>query len=69
MISKSMSTETAQKLKMALLAVKTDNSAAAKAVRTGLGIQGYIETSDSDFKHTIALLKKAGVNKSFNFKF
>ena len=69
MVSKNISGETAQKLKAAFLAVKTDSSAAAKAVRTGLGIQGYIETSDSDFRHTIALLQNAGVNKSFNFKF
>jgi ABC-type phosphate/phosphonate transport system substrate-binding protein len=69
MISKNFPAELAQKLKVAFLEVKNDNSAAAKAVKTGLGIQGYIETSDSDFRHTISLLQNSGVNKSFNFKF
>jgi ABC-type phosphate/phosphonate transport system substrate-binding protein len=69
MLSKKVPAELSQKLKAAFLGIKADVGAGAKAVRTGLGIQGYVETTDADFKHTLALLQKAGVNKSFNFKF
>lgn len=52
-----------------LLSLKNDNSPEADAVREQLDIKGYIKTTENDFKHTFKLLKKAGVNKTFNFAF
>jgi ABC-type phosphate/phosphonate transport system substrate-binding protein len=61
--------QTVSKLSAALLAMKEDKSPQAEAVRTQLNIQGYIKTTKTDFGHTMELLKKAGVTKSFNFTF
>jgi len=61
--------KTASKVSDVLLSVKDDKSTAAQAVRDGLNIVGYIKTTKDDFKHTLALLKKAGVDKSFLFAF
>lgn len=52
-----------------MLAIKADSSLEAAAVKSELGIQGYIETTGADFKHTVIMLQKAGVDKSFSFKF
>jgi len=60
---------TLTKLANALLMLKDDNSPQAQSARDQLNIQGYIKTTDADFKHTFELLKKAGVNQSFNFAF
>jgi len=68
-ISKKVSRQLAEKVKSALLALKDDTSAGAKAVRDGLRIQRYIDTTEKDFTHTLALLKQAGVDKSFDFSF
>jgi ABC-type phosphate/phosphonate transport system substrate-binding protein len=68
-VSKKMDSALANKVKSALLALENDSSAAAKAARNGMKVRGYLDTSIDDFKHTIPLLKKAGVDKSFNFKY
>ncbi|MDM8538595.1 PhnD/SsuA/transferrin family substrate-binding protein [Desulfobacterales bacterium HSG17] len=52
-----------------LLGLENDISSEAKSVKEKLKITGYIGTSLQDFKCTIALLKKAGVDKFFNFSF
>ena len=57
------------KIKEALMGLTNDASAEAMEIKKGLGILGYIETSENDFVHTISLLKSAGVTKDFNFKF
>jgi ABC-type phosphate/phosphonate transport system substrate-binding protein len=59
----------AKKISGILLGVKDDASPEAAAVRDSLKIQGFITTSDKDFKHTLGLLKKAGVTKDFGFKY
>ncbi len=59
----------AAKVKSVLLALTSDNSALAMKAKNALGILGYIETTEKDFKHTLSLLKSAGVTKDFNFKF
>jgi tRNA A37 methylthiotransferase MiaB len=41
----------------------------AYLARNELDISGYIKTAKEDFKHTLALLKKAGVDKAFDFTF
>ncbi len=53
----------------ALLALQDDPSPEARAVREKMGIQKYITTSSDDFGHTLDLLKRAGIDPSFNFEF
>lgn len=68
-VSKRADAKVVAKVSAALLEIRDDASAPAKAVRSELGIKGYIKTTPADFKHTMELLKRAGVNKSFNFSF
>lgn len=68
-VSKKLSAAVTQQLAGILLGLKDDGSPEASAVRNSLNIQGFIKTTDVDFMHTIALLKKAGVTKNFDFKF
>lgn len=69
MISKKADKAVAEKVSAALLAIEKDASPAAEAVRNELGVRSYIKTGAGDFKHNLALLKAAGVDKSFNFEF
>lgn len=68
-VSKKLGQAEAQKLAAVLLGLKTDSSPEADEVKKSLKIREYIKTTDADFKSTLALLKKAGVTKAFNFKF
>ncbi len=68
-ISKKTSHALVEKVSAALLAVKDSTSPEAKAVRDGLKINGYVKTTKEDFKHTLSLLKEAGVDKTFAFAF
>jgi ABC-type phosphate/phosphonate transport system substrate-binding protein len=68
-VSKKVSSGLAEKVKAALLAVKEDASPEAEAVKSSMEIQGFIKTTSKDFEHTLPLLKKAGVTKSFNFTY
>jgi len=68
-VSKKMDGSLADKVKSALLAMESNSSVEAKTARDGMKVRGYLETSVDDFKHTIPMLKKAGVDKSFNFKY
>jgi ABC-type phosphate/phosphonate transport system substrate-binding protein len=56
-----------KKVKDALLNLKECKSIDAEALKKRLGICGYIVTEKKDFKHTLSLLKKAGVDKDFKF--
>jgi tRNA A37 methylthiotransferase MiaB len=47
--------------------MQTDPSPEAQAVKSSMKISGFVKTTDKDFEHTLALLKKAGVTKSFMF--
>jgi ABC-type phosphate/phosphonate transport system substrate-binding protein len=69
MISKKADQKTVLKISDALLSLKEDTSSEAAAVKEKLKIQGFIKTTKEDFKHTLSLLKKAGVTKTFDFKF
>lgn len=68
-VSKKADSKIVSKVSSALLALKDDKSKEAQAARDELGIQSYIKTTTSDFKHTMELLRKAGVDKSFDFSF
>lgn len=67
--AKTANPELVQQLTRALLSLQDDNSAEAEAVRSEMGIVKYESTSVEDFAHTLMLLKKAGVDSSFDFKF
>ncbi len=58
-----------KKLTDILLKLQDDPSEAAEKVRREMAIKQYRPTSMKDFSHTLALLKKAGVDASFNFSF
>ena len=68
-IAKTTNKELSDRVKSYLLALKEDASEEAKAVREEMKIQGFIETKESDFSHTISLLKSAGVTASFDFSY
>lgn len=58
----------AKEIKKILLGIEADKSNEAKRVKDTLKIKKYISTDKKDFKHTLKLLKKAGVTKEFSFK-
>lgn len=68
-VSKTCDKNIVSKVTDALLAVKGDNSPEANAVREQMVIKGYIKTTNKDFRHTLDLLKMAGVDASFDFRF
>lgn len=68
-VSKKANAETVKKVSSTLLGLKSDSSAGANAVRDSLNIKEYITTTNADFKHNLEMLKKAGVDASFNFAF
>ncbi len=68
-VSKKANADTVKKVSSALLGLKGDSSAEANAVRDSLNVNEYITTTTADFKHSLELLKKAGVDASFQFAF
>lgn len=68
-VSKSAPPQFVEKISAAFLAIKENTSPEAKAVCSGLNIKGYVKTTKADFKHTLSLLKQAGIGKSFIFSF
>ncbi len=68
-VSKKTDLKLVEKISSVLLSLEMDTSAEAKSVKEKLQITGYIKTTIDDFKTTIRLLEKAGVNQSFDFKF
>lgn len=68
-VSKKLSKSSVDKLAAILLGIEGDASGEAKAVKDSMKISGFIKTTAADFKSTLPLLKKAGVNKSFSFKY
>jgi len=69
MISRKADPKIASKVSALLLSLKDDNTPEAQTVKERLSIQGFIKTTKEDFRHTLSLLKKAGVTKAFDFKF
>jgi ABC-type phosphate/phosphonate transport system substrate-binding protein len=50
-----------------LLALQNDPSPEAQAAKSSMKITGFIKTTEKDFEHTLGLLKKAGVTRTFMF--
>ncbi len=68
-VSKKMAPGLSGKISSLLTGIMEDSSPEAKKVLEEMKLLGYIKTTEENFDHTLALLKKAGVNKSFSFKF
>lgn len=68
-VSKKANPEIVARISAILLGLNNDPSPAAQAVKKKLGITGFIKTTGNDFKFTLPLLKKAGVDESFDFSF
>lgn len=68
-VSKKLNPAMVTKISSILLGLKDDNSAEAIQVKDSLKIREFIKATDADFKHTMSMLKKAGVTKDFAFKF
>jgi len=68
-VSKKADPKIVEQISTILLGLKNDNSPEAEAVKNNLGMIGFIKTTTNDFRFTIPLLKKAGVDKSFDFAF
>lgn len=68
-VSTKLADASSGKLSSILLGLGSDSSNEAKAVKDSMKIAKFIKTTPADFKGTLALLKKAGVTKSFNFKY
>ena len=58
-----------EKISSTLLGLNNDSSPQAQLIKKTLKITSYISTDINDFHFTIDLLKRAGVNKSFDFTF
>lgn len=68
-VSRKADPKIVEKITTILLGLKNDNSPEAESVKKRLGITGFIKTTIDDFKFTIPLLKRAGVDESFDFSF
>ena len=66
-VSTNMPISLRAKIAADLVAMQNDPSTEARSAKKSLKILGFIKTTDKDFEHTLALLKKAGVSKSFLF--
>ena len=68
-VSKKADPKIVEQISTILLGLKNDNSPEVEAVKEKLGITGFIKTTTNDFRFTIPLLKRAGVDESFDFAF
>jgi ABC-type phosphate/phosphonate transport system substrate-binding protein len=68
-VSKKMKPALVGKITTILLNLKDDTSPEAKAAMDSLKIREYIKATEADFKHTLAMLKKAGITKDWAFRF
>jgi ABC-type phosphate/phosphonate transport system substrate-binding protein len=66
-VSANMPLSLKAKLAADLLALQSDPSLDAQAVKRSMKITGFIKTTEENFEHTLILLKKAGVTKMFMF--
>lgn len=68
-VSTIMDSKLSKKILSIMLDLIEDDSSEAQKVKDEMNILGYLGTTEDDFSHTLYLLKKAGVNKNYNFKF
>jgi len=68
-VSKKADPAVVKRISNILLGLKDDHSPEAEAVKEKMGITGFIKTTEEDFRFTLPLLKRAGVDASFDFKY
>ena len=68
-VSKKADPTVVKRISNILLGLKDDHSPEAEAVKEKMGITGFIKTTEEDFRFTLPLLKRAGVDASFDFKY
>lgn len=68
-VSKKAPQDLVQAVTEVMMELSESKSPEATLVREQLGISKYVLTSQDDFKHTLNLLSRAGVDKNFNFKY
>ena len=68
-VSKKADPAVVKRISNILLGLKDDHSPEAEAVKEKMGITGFIKTTEKDFRFTLPLLKSAGVDSSFDFKY
>jgi ABC-type phosphate/phosphonate transport system substrate-binding protein len=68
-VSKKADPKIVERISAILIGLKNDPTPEAEAVKKELGITGFVKTTVKDFSFTIPLLKRAGVDESFDFKF
>lgn len=69
LVSNKLDKNISMKLEKIFTALKDDQSPGAKEVKESLKATEFIKTTREDFKSTLELLKRAGVDKSFNFQY
>lgn len=68
-VSSKTDKELVAKVVAVLMGLENNSSPEADAVKSSLKVTKYIPTGEEDFKHTLALLGKAGVTADFNFSY
>lgn len=68
-VSRKLNQAMVSKISSILLGLQDDTSAEATQAKDSLKIREFVKATDADFKHTMNMLKKAGVTKDFAFKF
>lgn len=59
----------ADRLRGLLLGLAADGSDEAQAARASLDVAGFVAATAKDYEDTMAMIRRAGVSKDFNFKF
>jgi len=68
-VAKKADKDLVEKVGSVLFGINEDQSPAADAVREKMDMTVFIETTKEDFQHTLSLLREAGVDEGFNFRF
>ena len=68
-VSKIVSPKLSEKVTSILLGLMEDSSPEARMVKDQMNILGFIQITMDNFRYTLALLREAGVSRSFNFTY
>lgn len=68
-VSVKMDEKTASKLAETLLGMNGDTSELANQARSSMGMKSFVRTTPKDFEHNLSMLKRAGIDKTFDFTF
>lgn len=68
-VSTKMDEAAVKKLTDTLMAMNDDTSELANQARASMGMKSFVVTTAKDFDHNLSLLKRAGIDKSFDFAF